>query len=331
MKIGVIGSGTWGTALARLLCNAGHELVLYSPIKEEIENLDRTREHPHLPGTKLPQEIVMTADIEKACSGQDFVLFAAPSVYVRSVGASAKPYIKPDQVIIDVAKGVEEDTMLTMSGILHEIYPANPIVALSGPTHAEEVAVELPTCIVAACENSKYAKEVANLFYNTTIRAYINEDVLGVEIGGALKNVIALAVGISKGLGYGDNATAALITRGMAEIRRIGVAMGCNDQTFFGLAGVGDLIVTATSEHSRNNRCGRLIGQGYSVEEAKAKVGMVVEGINALTAAMELGSRYNVKMSIVEAVDKIINQNADPKSVVDELMSRPPIYEIDRN
>lgn len=328
MKIGVLGSGTWGTALARLLCNNGHTVTLYSVIKEEIELLDATREHPNLKGTVLPKEIVMTNDIKSAITGMDFVLFAVPSVYVRATAESAKRFISREQILIDVAKGIEEETMFTMSEIIRDVIPGSPVVVLSGPTHAEEVAKDLPTTIVAACEDSNCAKKVANLFFNSTIRAYINEDVRGVELSGALKNVIALAAGISSGLGYGDNAKAALITRGMAEIKRLGVALGCSEQTFSGLAGIGDLIVTATSEHSRNNRCGRLIGQGLSVEEAKAQVGMVVEGINALAAAVELSEKYGVRMNIVDGVNKIVNEGVVPRVIVDQLMSKPAVYEI---
>lgn len=328
MKIGVLGSGTWGTALARLLCNNGHTVTLYSVIKEEIELLDATREHPNLKGTVLPKEIVMTNDIKSAITGMDFVLFAVPSVYVRATAESAKMFISREQILIDVAKGIEEETMFTMSEIIRDVIPGSPVVVLSGPTHAEEVAKDLPTTIVAACEDSNCAKKVANLFFNSTIRAYINEDVRGVELSGALKNVIALAAGISSGLGYGDNAKAALITRGMAEIKRLGVALGCSEQTFSGLAGIGDLIVTATSEHSRNNRCGRLIGQGLSVEEAKAQVGMVVEGINALVAAVELSQKYGVRMNIVDGVNKIVNEGVAPRVIVDQLMSKPAVYEV---
>jgi len=327
MKIGVIGSGTWGTALARLLCNQGNQVTLYSVIKEEIEALDKTREHINLPGSRIPDEIIMTNDKEVACKGQDILLFAVPSVFVRNTARSLAPYINKDQVIIDVAKGIEEDTMLTMSGIIKEELPENKVVVLSGPTHAEEVAMDMPTTIIAASEDMECAEMVAQLFVGSCIRAYTNTDVLGVEICGALKNVVALAAGVSTGLGYGDNAKAAIITRGMYQIKKLGMAMGCVEQTFAGLAGIGDLIVTATSMHSRNNRCGMLIGQGKTPEEAKKEVGMVVEGINALKAAVALSMKYHISMSIIDGIDKIINHGVDPRKVVDALMSRPPVEE----
>lgn len=329
MKIAVLGSGTWGTALSRVLFLQGNELTLYSVFPEEIEALRTTRRHPNLEGMILPEGLELTSDISAACAGKDFIIFAVPSIYVRSTAEIAEPYITETQILADVAKGIEADTLLTMSGVLASVFPKNKIVALSGPTHAEEVACDLPTAIIAACSDADCAKKVADLFRGSCIRAYIHTDILGVELGGALKNIMALAAGISSGLGYGDNAKAALITRGIAEIKRLGKAMGCMDQTFFGLAGVGDLIVTAMSRHSRNNRCGILIGQGLSVEEAKKEVGMVVEGLNALEAAIKLQKKYDVFMPVVHGMDLVVNRGVSPKVVVDEMMNRPAKIEIE--
>ncbi len=329
MKIAVLGSGTWGTALARVLFLQGNELTLYSVFSDEIEALRSTRRHPNLKGMTLPGGIALTSDIRQACEGADIIIFAVPSVHVRSTAKIAKPYVSSCQLLADVAKGIEADSLLTMSGVLASIFPENKIVALSGPTHAEEVALDMPTAIIAACEDLGCAKTLADLFRGSCIRAYIHSDVLGVELGGAMKNIMALAAGISSGLGYGDNAKAALITRGIAEIKRLGKAMGCMDQTFFGLAGVGDLIVTATSLHSRNNRCGMLIGQGRSVEEAKKEVGMVVEGLNALDAAIKLQKKYGVFMPVVHGMELVVYHGVSPKEVVDEMMNRPAKIELE--
>lgn len=267
-SIGVLGAGTWGTALARMLSNSGHKVTVWSISPEEVETLSTTRRHINLPNCEIPDEIVFTTDIRSTCEKQDILLCAVPSLYVRSTIGLAKPYIKSDQIIVDVAKGIEAETLSTMTEIIRDelsdgLHEDVKVVALSGPTHAEEVAQDLPTTIVSACEDVTTAELVQEIFSNTCMRVYTNTDVRGVEICGALKNIIALAAGISAGLGYGDNTKAALITRGLAEIERLGIAMGCREQTFSGLAGMGDLIVTATSKYSRNNRCGYLIGQGY--------------------------------------------------------------------
>ena len=303
-KIGVLGAGTWGMALARMLCISGHEVTVWSALEREVEEFSAARRHPNLPGMVIPDEIVFTKQIEEVCRNKEILLFAVPSPFVRATARKAAPYITDDQIVVDVAKGIEADTRLTMTGIIADELknPKVKLVALSGPTHAEEVAKDLPTTIVSACEDLMAAERVQQVFGNTCMRVYTNEDVLGVELCGAMKNIIALASGAALGLGYGDNTKAALITRGMAEITRLGIAMGCKPQTFYGLAGVGDLIVTATSVHSRNNRCGLLIGQGVAPAEAVKQVGMVVEGINALPAAMRLAGEYGVEMPIVAAV-----------------------------
>jgi len=328
-SIGVLGAGTWGMALARVLSNAGNVVTVWSAIESEIDNLSATRQHPNLPGMEIPEQIAFTKDMEEVCTGKDFLLFAVPSVFVRATARKAAPYIPGGQIIIDVAKGIENKTLYTMTQILADEIkdPSVQFVALSGPTHAEEVAHDLPTTIVSASESADAAEQVQKLFLHTCIRAYTNSDVLGVELCGALKNVIALAAGVSAGLGFGDNTKAALITRGIAEISRLGKAMGCRIATFAGLAGIGDLIVTATSSHSRNNRCGMLLGQGVPVREAIDRVGMVVEGINALPAAMQMMERYGVEMPIVAAVDAIVNHGAAPMDTVRMLMDRQYTHE----
>ena len=332
-KIGVLGAGTWGMALARMLCNIGHQVTVWSAIEKEINDMSASHTHPNLPGMVIPQELGFTKDIAEVCTDKDVLLFAVPSVFVRSTARKAAPHIRAGQVIVDVAKGVEPETYFTMTQIIADELkdPTVKLVALSGPTHAEEVAKDLPTTIVSACEDEEAALYVQNVFSGTCMRVYTNADVLGVELCGAMKNVIALAAGIATGLGYGDNTKAALITRGMAEIARLGVAMGCDERTFGGLAGIGDLIVTATSIHSRNNRCGMLLGQGYSREEATAKVGMVVEGLNALPAALRLAQQYCVEMPIVETVDAIVSGKVAAKEAIHILMTRGQKSELTRS
>ena len=333
-NIGVLGAGTWGMALARMLCVSGNDVQVWSAIEKEIDSLSSTRVHPNLPGMKVPDELRFTKSIEEVCKDKDVLLFAVPSVFVRSTAAKARPYVADDQIIVDVAKGIEPDTLYTMTEILADELgkEGGPkgvrLVALSGPTHAEEVAVDLPTTIVSASPDMEAAKFVQEVFSNSVMRVYTNEDIKGVELSGAMKNVIALGVGISTGLGYGDNARAALITRGIAEIARLGVAMGCNVHTFAGLAGIGDLIVTATSMHSRNNRAGILIGKGETPENAVKEVGMVVEGMNALPAALELAERYQVEMPIVQTVNAIVNEGMDAAEAVRTLMDRDPKNEL---
>ncbi len=296
--IGVIGAGTWGMALSRMLANSGHRVEVWSALTSEIDELITTRKQRNLPDMEVPTSIKFTKSIEKICIGKDILLFAVPSVFVRAMAKQACQYIPRGQIIVDVAKGIESDTLLTLTNVIKDELSVDDkhkevkLVALSGPTHAEEVAKDIPTTIVAACENMEIAEKVQDVFMNANMRVYTNTDVLGVELCGALKNIIALAAGICSGLGYGDNTKAALITRGLAEIKRLGLQMGCLEDTFDGLSGMGDLIVTTTSLLSRNNKAGYLIGQGKSVEEALNEVGMVVEGINAIPAAMQLLLNY---------------------------------------
>lgn len=325
-KIAVFGAGTWGIALARLLAVHGKDVTVWSAIPAELKALSTTHRHPNLPGMELPATMHYTADIAEACAGRDVLLFAVPSPFVRATAKKAAPHIPDDQLIVDVAKGVEDKTLMTMSEIIEdELAKAGRkarVVALSGPTHAEEVARDMPTAIVAACAEEEAAKTVQKIFNTPTFRVYTNDDRRGTELGGAIKNVIALAVGIALGLGYGDNAKAALITRGNAELARLGAAMGCKPETFAGLSGMGDLIVTCTSMHSRNLHAGMLIGRGKSVEQAKTEVGQVVEGINALPAACRLAKKYKVEMPIVQAVEAILDGKLEARNALMALMGR---------
>ncbi len=326
IKITVFGAGTWGIALARLLAANGRDVTVWSAIPEELKSLSVTHRHPNLPGMQLPSAMHYTADIEEACKGRDILLFAVPSPFVRATARKAAPFIPEGQLIVDVAKGIEDKTLLTMSEIiedeLRKCGRTARVVALSGPTHAEEVARDMPTLIVAASEDEDAAKAVQKVFSTPTFRVYTNTDRRGTELGGAVKNVIALAVGIAMGLGYGDNAKAALITRGNAELARLGAAMGCRAETFSGLSGMGDLIVTCTSMHSRNLHAGMLLGRGKTAEEAKAEVGQVVEGINALPAARRLARKYKVDMPIVQSVDAILSGRLAAGDALATLMGR---------
>lgn len=328
MKITILGAGTWGVALAALLSKNQNEVTVWSPIPQEIEHLKNKKTHRNLPGLILPEDIKYTGDMERACRGGALVLFVVPSQFIRQTAEKAAPYIENGAIVINASKGIEQDSFMTMTEVISDAFlKACPrlecsIAALSGPTHAEEVAAGLPTSIVAASDDEDVARKIANVFANSCMRVYINTDVRGVEISGALKNVIALAAGINRGMGFGDNAGAMLMTRGIAEITRLGLAMGCKRRTFMGLAGVGDLIVTCTSRHSRNNRCGELIGQGKSYVEAQAEIGMVVEGYHALEAAVGLAKRYAVELPITEAVYSIIKQGERPHDAMTRLMNR---------
>ena len=331
--ITVLGAGSWGTALARVLADAGHRVTVWGP--HDLTALDRERRHKNLPGMIIPASIRFTNRMEEAVSGAQIVILATPSVYVRDTAALAAPFMAPGQIFVSVAKGIEKDTLLTMTEVMgRELAAAGKaegiaLTALSGPSHAEEVALDLPTAVVSAGEDPDAARAVQELFAGTCLRVYTTDDLRGVELCGAVKNIIALAAGISSGLGYGDNTKAAIVTRGMAEIRRLGVAMGCREETFAGLAGIGDLFVTATSPHSRNNRCGFYIGQGLSPALAIEKVGMVVEGVNALPAAEALARRRAVDMPITHAVWRVVFDGADPRRAVMDLMNRDTRSELE--
>jgi len=321
-KIGVIGSGTWGTAIAVLLSNNGHQVDLWSAIPSEIEEMEKTHKHKNLPEVTLPDSICFTADLETATKEKNLLVLAVPSVYVRSTAKRMKEFCPQGQIIVDVAKGIEEGTLFTMTSIMKEEIPQCEPAALSGPSHAEEVSRGLPTTCVAGSHKRAVAEYIQSVFMSPVFRVYTSPDVLGIEVGAALKNVVALAAGIADGLGYGDNTKAALITRGIAEIARLGIAMGGKFQTFTGLTGIGDLIVTCASMHSRNRRAGILIGKGYTMEEAMKEVQMVVEGVYSARAALALSKKYDVPMPIVEEVNLVLFEGKPAREAVTDLMMR---------
>ena len=321
-SIGVIGAGTWGTALAVLLHNNGHQTAIWSALPEEIEEMTKTRRHKNLPEITIPEEIFLTADLEEAMACKDVLIMAVPSVFVRSTAARMKPFLKKGQLVVDVAKGIEEGTLKTLSQVIEEELPEAETAILSGPSHAEEVSRGLPTTCVAGSRKKRIAEAVQSAFMSPVFRVYTSPDVLGIEVGAALKNVVALAAGAADGLGYGDNTKAALITRGIAEISRLGMAMGGSFQTFAGLTGIGDLIVTCASMHSRNRRAGILIGKGYTMDEAMKEVQMVVEGVYSAKAAKALAEAYGEDMPIVEQINQVLFEGKPAKDAVGDLMLR---------
>ena len=328
-NVGVLGAGSWGTALASLLHKNGHQVTVWSISKEEVEMLSKEREHKSkLPGVKLPQDMQFTNVLEEAIRGKDFMVLAVPSPFTRATARSMKPFVAENQIIVDVAKGIEEDTLMTLSQQIHEEIPQADVAVLSGPSHAEEVGRGLPTTCVVGAKTKKTAEYLQEAFMNEVFRVYTSPDMLGIEIGGSLKNVIALAAGIADGLGYGDNTKAALITRGIAEIARLGVAMGGKLESFTGLTGIGDLIVTCASVHSRNRKAGVLIGQGKTMEEAMKEVQMVVEGVYSTKSAVKLAEKYNVSIPIIEQVNAVLFEGKNPGEAVKELMLRDKRIEI---
>ncbi|WP_338992159.1 NAD(P)H-dependent glycerol-3-phosphate dehydrogenase [Fusobacterium vincentii] len=330
-KISVIGSGGWGIALAILLHKNGHNLTIWSFDKKEAEELKTTRENKtKLPNILLPEDIKVTDDLKEAVNDKDILILAAPSKAIRSVSKSLKNIIKDNQIIVNVAKGLEEDTLETMTDIIEEeLKGKKPQVAvLSGPSHAEEVGKGIPTTCVVSAHNKELTLYLQNIFMNPSFRVYTSPDMLGIEIGGALKNVIALAAGIADGLNYGDNTKAALITRGIKEIASLGVAMGGEQSTFYGLTGLGDLIVTCASMHSRNRRAGILLGQGKTLDEAIKEVNMVVEGVYSAKSALMAAKKYNVEIPIIEQVNAVLFENKNAAEAVNELMIRDKKLEI---
>ena len=322
-KIGVIGAGSWGTALASLLYKNGNEVTVWSIMEQEIAMLKEKHEHlDKLPGVKLPEDMEFTTDLEASIKGMDLLVLAVPSPFTRSTSKSMAPFVADGQIIVNVAKGVEENTLMTLSEIIEQEIPNATVAVLSGPSHAEEVGRGVPTSIVVGAKKKETAEYIQDLFMNEVFRVYISPDVLGIELGGALKNVVALAAGIADGLGYGDNSKAALITRGSAEIARLGMAMGGKAQTFSGLTGMGDLIVTCASMHSRNRRAGILIGKGYTMDEAMAEVKMVVEGVYSAKAAMGLAKKYDVQLPIIEQVNMVLFEGKNAAEAVKDLMLR---------
>ena len=322
-KIGIIGAGSWGIALSVLLHNNGHEITVWSILEDEINMLKTEHEHKDkLPGVKLPEDMVFTTSLPEAIEGKDILVLAVPSPFTRSTSHNRKPYVADGQIIVNVAKGIEEHTLMTLSQIIEEEVPQANVAVLSGPSHAEEVGRGIPTTIVVGAKTRETAEYIQNVFMSDVFRVYISPDVLGIELGAALKNVVALAAGIADGLGYGDNTKAALITRGITEIARLGTAMGGKFETFCGLSGIGDLIVTCASMHSRNRRAGILIGQGKTMEEAMAEVKMVVEGVYSAKAAKALAEKYHVELPIIEQVNEVLFNGKSAAVAVKDLMIR---------
>lgn len=322
-EVSILGAGGWGLAIAVLLHNNGHKVTVWSALQSEVDMLLEKRENSKsLPGIKIPDEIEVTADLNKATDNKDIIVMAVASSFTRQTAGRLKGMLKEGQLIINVAKGIEESTLLTLTDIINEEVPGMDVAVLSGPSHAEEVGRGIPTTCVAGATTKKTAEYIQNVFMSDCFRVYVSSDVLGIELGGALKNVIALAAGIADGLGYGDNTKAALITRGINEITRLGVAMGGKFETFCGLTGIGDLIVTCASMHSRNRRAGILIGKGYSMEEAMKEVNMVVEGVYSAKAALALGKKYNISMPIIEKVNEVLFDGLNAADAVKDLMIR---------
>ncbi len=328
-EVSIIGTGTWGLALGIMLHENGHHVTAWSAIPSEIEQLKATYKCVNLPGVEIPREVTFTADLEEACKDKELLVLSVPSVFTRGVAKKMCPFIKPGQLIVDVAKGIEETTLMTLSQQIEQEIPQANVAVLSGPSHAEEVSRKIPTSCVAGAHDKATAEKVQNFFMSPVFRIYTSPDMIGIELGGALKNVIALAAGISDGLGCGDNTKAALMTRGMTELTRLGICMGGKETTFAGLSGIGDLIVTCTSMHSRNRRAGILLGQGKSMKEAMDEVKMVVEGVYSAKAALALGRKYGVSMPIVEQVNAILFEGKSAKDAVHELMCRGRAYETE--
>lgn len=327
-KVSLLGAGSWGTALAIILANNGHDVTLWSALESEINMLQTNREHmERLPGVKLPDNIKVISDLKEACTDKDIIVFSVASPYVRSTAKMCKEYIAAGQIIVNVGKGIEETTLMTLSEILIEELPEAEICVLSGPSHAEEVSRGIPTTVVVGAKKKDTAQLIQNTFMNQRFRVYISPDITSIELGGSLKNVIALAAGMVDGLGFGDNTRAALMTRGIAEITRLGVAMGGNMETLCGLSGIGDLIVTCTSQHSRNHNAGFLMGQGKSMEEAMEEVKQVVEGVYSAKAALKLARKYNVSMPIIEEVNQVLFEGKSAKEATAELLTRDRVAE----
>lgn len=327
-KVSILGGGSWGIALAVLLHKNGHQITIWSALEKEIELLRSTHEHKMLPGVKLAEDMAFTTDDKEAVDGKDLIVMAVASSFTRATSKRLSPLVASGQIIVNVAKGIEEETLMTLAEIIEQEIPQADVAVLSGPSHAEEVSRGLPTTIVAGAKSKATAEYIQNLFMSETFRVYTSPDVLGMELGGALKNVVALAAGIADGLGYGDNTKAALITRGIAEIARLGIAMGGKFETFCGLTGIGDLIVTCASMHSRNRRAGILIGQGKTCQEAMDEVQMVVEGVYSAKAAIALAQKYDVQLPIIEQVNAVLFEGQNAANAVKELMLRDKKLEV---
>lgn len=321
--VAIIGAGSWGIALAKVLHTNGNKVTVWSIVEDEITMLKEKHEHiQKLPGVKLPEDMEFTTDLESAVSGKAYLILAVPSVFTRSTAKSMAPFVKEGQIIVCVAKGIEEETLMPLTDIVEQEIPQAEVAVMCGPSHAEEVGIGLPTTVVAGAKKRAVAEEIQDIFMNNVFRVYTSPDVLGMELGGSLKNVIALAAGMADGLGYGDNTKAALITRGMFEMNKLAVTMGAKQETLNGLTGIGDLIVTCESKHSRNRKAGMLIGQGYTMQQAMDEVKMVVEGVYSAKAAIVLAKKYGVDMPIIEEVNKVLFEDKPAKEAVNDLMLR---------
>lgn len=332
LKIAIVAAGSWGTALSLVLNENGHEVCVWARHQSQIDIINETgMNEKYLKNISIPRSIQFTSDMKTAVEGAEIILFSVPSQeYQKTLEKFIKGgFIRKETIVINVSKGIDMNTLETISQITQRLLPDQTFVTLSGPSHAEEVSQKLPTALVSASKSRKAAELIQDLFANDYIRVYTNPDVVGVEISGALKNIIALGAGISDGLGYGDNAKAALITRGINEIAYLGTAMGATVETFRGLAGVGDLIVTCTSMHSRNRRCGILIGKGHSFEEAIEEIGMVVEGAYTIKSAYDLMIKFDLEMPITTELYKVLYEGKDARIAVNSLMSRQKKHEID--
>ena len=327
-KFTILGMGGFGLALAVMLNNFGHDVTVWSAFKQEIDDIRRDGENKQkLPGVKISDEIVLTDDLITACN-TEIIIFGLPTKFVRSVAQQVAPYLAKETIIVNTSKGLEEETLKRMSEVLEEEMPNNPIVVLTGPSHAEEVALGVPTTVVVTSNDMQYADYIQSIMSNNTFRIYINDDVIGCELGGSFKNIIALCAGICDGMGLGDNTKAALMTRGITEIARLGVALGAKDETFAGLTGIGDLIVTCTSMHSRNRRAGILIGQGVSPVEAVERVG-TVEGYICTKTAYALAQKVGIDMPITEQCNNVLFNGLNVKSALSNLMGRPKRHETE--
>lgn len=330
MKVSVLGAGTWGTALAILLSNNNQEVILWSALEKEVKELQENKTQiKNLPEAKLPESVYVTGNLEEALSEPELTVFAVASPYVRETAKRVAPLAKNGAVIVNVGKGIEETTLMTLTDIIMDEIKHADVAVLSGPSHAEEVSRGIPTTCVVGANSKKTASMIQDAFMNDYFRVYTSPDIIGIELGGSLKNVIALAAGVADGLGFGDNTKAALMTRGIAEISRLGMKMGGKLETFAGLSGVGDLFVTCTSKHSRNRNAGYLIGQGYTMEEAMKEVNQVVEGVYSAKAALALAKKYKVQLPIVEQVNLVLFENKSAKVAVTDLLLRDKAMEND--
>lgn len=331
-RAAVLVAGSWGTALASVLANNGYEVMLWTRSEEQADGINHNHENSKfLPGVKLPDTIRATTDLKQALQAAELALFVAPSGAMREVAKQAAPYLSPDTLVVHATKGFETDSLKRMTTVLSEELgrPLEQLVVLSGPSHAEEVIRKQPTTVVVASANLQAAEQAQDALMNTNFRVYTNPDVVGVEVAGAIKNIIALGAGLTDGLNFGDNAKAALLTRGLAEIGRLGTAMGANPLTFAGLAGVGDLVVTCTSKHSRNWRAGYMLADGTPLEEVLSRMGMVVEGVRTTRAAFELAMQYDVEMPITTQLYEVLFANKAPRTAVEHLMGRLRTHEIE--